>query len=61
MAKTLAAKPKLVQISTAYGQQQQGSATLPRNSYAKLLGQEMPAAVRSAAESAQIRDFEELS
>jgi ParB family chromosome partitioning protein len=33
VAKTIAAKPKLVQISTAYGQQQEGSATLPRNKY----------------------------
>ena len=33
VAKTVAAKPKLVQISTAYGQQQEGSATLPRNKY----------------------------
>jgi ParB family chromosome partitioning protein len=33
VAKTIAAKPKLVQISTAYGQQQEGSSTLPRNKY----------------------------
>jgi ParB family chromosome partitioning protein len=33
VAKTIAAKPKLVQISTAYGQQKEGSATLPRNKY----------------------------
>ncbi len=33
IAKTIAAKPKLVQISTAYGQQQEGSSTLPRNKY----------------------------
>jgi ParB family chromosome partitioning protein len=33
IAKTIAAKPKLVQISTAYGQQQAGSPTLPRNKY----------------------------
>jgi ParB family chromosome partitioning protein len=31
VAKTIAAKPNLVQISTAYGQQQEGSPTLPRN------------------------------
>jgi ParB family chromosome partitioning protein len=36
VAKTIAAKPKLVQISTAYGQQQQGSATLPRNQYTEI-------------------------
>jgi ParB family chromosome partitioning protein len=36
VAKTVAAKPKLVQISTAYGQQQQGSATLPRNKYTEI-------------------------
>jgi ParB family chromosome partitioning protein len=36
VAKTVAAKPKLVQISTAYGQQQQGSVTLPRNKYTEI-------------------------
>ena len=36
VAKTVAAKPKLVQISTAYGQQQEGSATLPRNRYTEI-------------------------
>jgi ParB family chromosome partitioning protein len=36
VAKTIAAKPKLVQISTAYGQQQEGSATLPRNKYVEI-------------------------
>ena len=33
LAKTIAAKPQLVQISTAYGVQKEGSATLPRNKY----------------------------
>jgi ParB family transcriptional regulator, chromosome partitioning protein len=33
VAKTIAAKPQLVQISTAYGQQKEGSTTLPRNKY----------------------------
>jgi ParB family chromosome partitioning protein len=33
VAKAIAAKPKLVQISTAYGRQQEGSSTLPRNKY----------------------------
>ena len=33
VAKTVAAKPNLVQISTAYGQQQEGSPILPRNKY----------------------------
>ena len=33
VAKTIAAKPELVQISTAYGVQQEGSAVLPRNKY----------------------------
>ena len=33
VAKTIAAKPKLVQVSTAYGQQQEGNQTLPRNKY----------------------------
>jgi ParB family transcriptional regulator, chromosome partitioning protein len=36
VAKTVAAKPKLVQISTAYGQQQQGSVPLPRNKYTEI-------------------------
>jgi ParB family chromosome partitioning protein len=36
VAKSIAAKPKLVQISTAYGQQQEGSATLPRNKYTEI-------------------------
>jgi ParB family transcriptional regulator, chromosome partitioning protein len=36
VTKTIAAKPKLVQISTAYGQQQEGSATLPRNKYVEV-------------------------
>jgi ParB family chromosome partitioning protein len=33
LAKTIAAKPQLVQISTAYGVQKEGSTTLPRNKY----------------------------
>ena len=33
VAKSIAAKPELVQISTAYGQQKNGSAVLPRNKY----------------------------
>ncbi len=36
VAKTLAAKPKLVQISAAYGQPAQGSAVLPRNKYIEI-------------------------
>jgi hypothetical protein len=36
VAKTIAAKPKLVQISTAYGQQKEGGATLPRNKYTEI-------------------------
>jgi ParB family chromosome partitioning protein len=36
VAKAVAAKPKLVQISTAYGQQQEGSTTLPRNKYTEI-------------------------
>jgi ParB family chromosome partitioning protein len=36
VAKSLATKPKLVQISTAYGQQKEGSATLPRNKYVEV-------------------------
>ncbi|WP_213803186.1 ParB/RepB/Spo0J family partition protein [Granulicella sp. dw_53] len=33
VAKTIAAKPELVQISTAYGGQKEGSSVLPRNKY----------------------------
>ncbi|MGH9328292.1 MAG: ParB/RepB/Spo0J family partition protein [Terriglobia bacterium] len=33
VAKIIAANPKLVQISTAYGQQQEGGPVLPRNKY----------------------------
>ncbi|MDE1160643.1 MAG: ParB/RepB/Spo0J family partition protein [Acidobacteriaceae bacterium] len=36
VAKTIAAKPSLVQISTAYGQQKEGSTTLPRNKYTEI-------------------------
>jgi ParB family chromosome partitioning protein len=33
---TIAAKPKLVQISTAYGPQKDGGATIPRNKYVEI-------------------------
>jgi ParB family chromosome partitioning protein len=36
VAKSIASKPKLVQISTGYGQQQEGSTTLPRNKYTEI-------------------------
>jgi ParB family chromosome partitioning protein len=36
VAKTIAAKPNLVQISTAYSQQKEGSAVLPRNKYTEV-------------------------
>ena len=36
VAKTIAAKPQLVQISTAYGQQKENSTTLPRNKYTEI-------------------------
>ncbi len=36
VAKTVAAKPNLVQISTAYGTQKVGSPVLPRNKYAAI-------------------------
>lgn len=36
VAKAITAKPTLVQISTAYGQQKEGSATLPRNKYIEI-------------------------
>jgi ParB family chromosome partitioning protein len=33
---SIAAKPKLVQISTGYGKQQEGSTTIPRNKYVEV-------------------------
>jgi ParB family transcriptional regulator, chromosome partitioning protein len=36
VAKAIAAKPTLVRISTAYGQQKDGSVTLPRNQYVEI-------------------------
>ena len=36
VAHTIAAKPNLVQISTAYGQQKEGGTTLPRNKYTEI-------------------------
>src|SRR6185437_3174498 len=33
---TIAAKPKLVQISTGYGQQPEGSTAIPRNKYVEI-------------------------
>ncbi len=36
VAKTLAAKPKLVQISAAYGQPAEGSTAIPRNKYIEI-------------------------
>jgi ParB family chromosome partitioning protein len=36
VAKTIAAKPKLAQITTAYGQPAEGSAALPRNKYIEI-------------------------
>jgi len=36
VAKTLAAKPKLVQISAAYGQPAEGSTAIPRNKYVEI-------------------------
>ena len=35
VVKTIAAKPKVVQIGNAHSQQQEGSATLRRNKYAE--------------------------
>jgi ParB family chromosome partitioning protein len=43
IAKTIAAKPKLVQITTAYGQPAEGSAVIPRNKYVEIR-QEKPTA-----------------
>ena len=36
VAKTIAAKPKLVQITTAYGKPTEGSAAIPRNQYVEI-------------------------
>ena len=36
VAKTIAAKPKLVQITTAYGKPAEGSAAIPRNKYVEI-------------------------
>ncbi|MGH9434957.1 MAG: ParB/RepB/Spo0J family partition protein, partial [Terriglobia bacterium] len=36
VAKTIAAKPKMVQITTAYGQPAEGSAVIPRNKYVEI-------------------------
>ena len=36
MKQTIAAKPKLVQISTTYGQPKDGSAVIPRNKYVEI-------------------------
>jgi ParB family chromosome partitioning protein len=36
VVKTIAAKPQFVQISTVYGQQKEGSTTLPRNKCAEI-------------------------
>jgi ParB family chromosome partitioning protein len=47
VAKSIAAKPKLVRISTAYGQQKEGSA-LPRNKYTEIRT-EKPATKEEAA------------
>jgi ParB family chromosome partitioning protein len=38
LAKTVAAKPQIVQISTAYGTQKEGSPVLPRNRYTAIRG-----------------------
>jgi ParB family transcriptional regulator, chromosome partitioning protein len=42
VAKTVAAKPQLVQISTAYGQQKEGSTTIPRNKYTEMPNRPSP-------------------
>ncbi len=39
VAKTIAAKPKLVQISAAYGQPSEGSTAIPRNKYVEIKGE----------------------
>jgi ParB family chromosome partitioning protein len=39
VASTIAAKPELVQISTAYGGQKEGSPVLPRNKYTAIQGE----------------------
>ena len=40
VAQTVAAKPELVQISTAYGSQKEGSPVLPRNKYTAIRDQQ---------------------
>ena len=47
VAKAIAAKPKIVQISTASGKQQEGSPTLPRNKYVPIR-QEKPSTKEEA-------------
>jgi ParB family chromosome partitioning protein len=42
VAKAVAAKPNLVQISTAYGGQKEGSAVLPRNKYTAIRDDKPP-------------------
>jgi ParB family transcriptional regulator, chromosome partitioning protein len=48
VAKTIIDKPKLVQISTAYGRQAEGSPTLPRNKYTEVRA-EQPKSKEEAA------------
>ena len=47
VSKAIAAKPKIVQISTAYSKQQEGGPTLPRNKYV-LIRQEKPSTKEEA-------------
>ncbi len=53
---TVAAKPKLVQISTAYGQPKDGSAAIPRNKYVEIR-QDKPQ-TQEAARLAGIQDVQ---
>jgi hypothetical protein len=57
VAKTIAAKPKLVQISTSYGQQKEGSPTLPRNKYTEIRS-EKPTTKQEGQEGYQACDQE---
>lgn len=54
MAKTVAAKPQLVQISTAYGGQKESNPVLPRNKYTAIRN-EKP----TSKEEAQRPEFKE--
>jgi ParB family chromosome partitioning protein len=53
VAKTVAAKPELVQISTAYGSQKEGSPVLPRNKYTAIRDDKPKSTMRRSAPSSR--------